>query len=144
MRALIIFLFCLSASFGYAQDSVVVPAPAGAAGQIEDFMEVTKSAVANTPRPGKAVPAETRADVNRLLIISANDFLRALRENPTKEAYLACLDKGLTRVAPLTASTADRQQVADFYQELVEIVGLASSEGRLATFVAQQTSAAKQ
>jgi hypothetical protein len=42
---------------------------------------------------------------------------------------------GLARLEPLATTPEDRQQVADYFQELMEIVGLESSEGRLAAFV---------
>ncbi len=119
---------------GHAQTRMQVPAQA--ASQLTDLMELTKSEVARGAVKGK-VHAEVRPELNRYLVISANDFLRVTNDSPTKEAYLQCLDKGLARVAPLTTTVRDRQQVAEYFQELMEIVGLESSEGRLATFVEQ-------
>ncbi|GAA4347744.1 hypothetical protein GCM10023185_03010 [Hymenobacter saemangeumensis] len=122
-----------------AQDSTPVQVPANAITQLEDFMEVTKQAVATKAKPGKNIHVEARPEVNRQLIIAADEFRRVTRETPSREAYLECIDKGLARVASLTSNAVERQQVADFFQELVEIVGLKSSDGRLAAFVANGT-----
>ena len=84
----------------------------------------------------KKAHAEVRPGLNRYLVISADDFLRVAANKPTKEAYLGCLDKGLARVAQLATSPQDRKDVAEYYQELMEIVGLESSDGRRAAFVA--------
>lgn len=136
MRLILLFWLALATLPAIAQNSTPVMVPGDAISQLEDLMEATKTAASSKVAPGKKIHAEARPDVNRLLIISADDFRRVVREKPTREAFLECLDKGLARVAPLTADAMDRQQVADFYQELVEIVGLRSSEGRLTQFVA--------
>lgn len=120
---------------GHAQTRMQVPAKAAI--QLTDLMELTKSEVAKKGTVKGKVQAEVRPDLNRYLVISANDFLQVTNNAPTKEAYLQCLDKGLARVAPLTTDVQDRQQVAEYFQELMEIVGLESSEGRLDTFVGQ-------
>ncbi|MBH8559557.1 DUF4844 domain-containing protein [Hymenobacter negativus] len=111
-----------------------IQVPAQAITQLEDLKELTKAEVAKVGKATKA-HAEVRPDLNRYLVISADDFLRVTKEQPTKEAYLKCLDNGLARVAPLTETATDRQQVAEYFQELMEIVGLESSEGRLDSFV---------
>jgi len=135
--SLLVLLFSLATLPSLAQDSTPVVLPANAVSQIEDFMEVTKHAVAEKAKPGKKIHVEARPEVNRLLIISADDFRRISKENPTREAYLESIDKGLARVAPLTNDAIERQQVADFFQELIEMVGLSSSDGKLQAFVAQ-------
>ena len=134
-QLLLIGLLSGAALTGHAQTRMQVPAKA--ATQLTDLMELTKSEVAKKGAVKGKVQAEVRPDLNRYLVISANDFLQVTNNAPTKEAYLQCLDKGLARVAPLTADVQDRQQVAEYFQELMEIVGLESSEGRLATFVGQ-------
>ncbi|GAB3583029.1 hypothetical protein GCM10027345_28090 [Hymenobacter daeguensis] len=111
--------------------------PAKASSQLADLMDLTKAEVAKTSKVKAKAHAEVRPDLNRYLVISTNDFLQVTNNNPTKEAYLQCIDKGLARVAPLTNSVQDRQQVAEYFQELMEIVGLESSEGKLAAFVSQ-------
>ena len=111
--------------------------PAKAISQLEDLKELTKAEVLKTSK-AKA-QAEVRPELNRLLVISADEFVRAARNAPSKEAYLNCIDTGLTRLAPLATTVQDRQQIAEYFQELMEIVGLESSEGRLDAFVAQAT-----
>lgn len=130
----LIGLLSLATLAGHAQTGTPVKVPAQAITQLEDLKELTKAEVAKGGKATKA-HAEVRPELNRYLVISADDFLRVTKERPTKEAYLKCLDAGLARVAPLTATTTDRQQVAEYFQELMEIVGLESSEGRLMAFV---------
>ena len=118
---------------------ILIKYPPRPSTQLEDLKETTPdisgSGQKATERPTKA-HAEVRPDSQPLpSSISADDFLRVTKEQPTKEAYLKCLDNGLARVAPLTTSAVDRQQVAEYFQDLMEIVGLESSEGRLAAFV---------
>ena len=127
-------LLTLGALAANAQTGTPVKVPAKAITQLEDLKELTKAEVSKAGKGTKA-HAEVRPDLNRYLVISADDFLRVTKEQPTKEAYLKCLDTGLARVAALTATATDRQQVAEYFQELMEIVGLESSEGRLAAFV---------
>jgi hypothetical protein len=134
-QLLLIGLLSAAVLTGHAQTRMQVPTQA--ASQLTDLMELTKSEVAKKGAAKGKVHAEVRPDLNRFLVISANDFLQVTNSGPTKEAYLQCLDKGLARVAPLTTDVQDRQQVAEYFQELMEIVGLESSEGRLATFVSQ-------
>jgi len=52
---------------------------------------------------------------------------------------LQSLDAGLVRLMPLVPQVEDRQQVAEYYQDLLDIVGLDSSEGRLTAFVEGNT-----
>jgi hypothetical protein len=124
---------------GYAQTGAPMQVPAQAVSQLEDLKELTKSTVEQkaAKKHANKLPAESRPDLNRYLVISADDFVRVTTAKPTKEAYLECLDRGLARLAPLTATPTERKQVAEYYQELMEIVGLPSSEGRLDAFIAQ-------
>ncbi|MBO2010415.1 DUF4844 domain-containing protein [Hymenobacter negativus] len=129
------FLSC-AALTGQAQ-STPMQVPAKASSQLADLMDLTKAEVSKKSTVKAKTHAEARPELNRYLVISANDFLQVTNNAPTKEAYLQCIDKGLARLAPLTTNVQDRQQVAEYFQELMEIVGLESSDGRLASFVAQ-------
>jgi hypothetical protein len=136
-QTLLIGLLTCAALVGHAQAGTRMQVPPKAVSQLEDLMELTKSEVPKKKSVKATAHAEVRPDLNRLLVISANDFLRVTNSSPTKEAYLQCLDTGLTRLAPLATSVQDRQQIAEYFQELMEIVGLESSEGKLAAFVSQ-------
>lgn len=134
MRALLTLALGFSLSAAYAQTSMTVPRTAIT--QLEDLMEATKKAVAK-PKSNSKLPAEVNPELNRYLVIAADDFVRVTRETPTREAYLTAIDKGLGRLTPLATSKELRQQVADYYLDLIEIVGLDSSDGKLDSFVAQ-------
>jgi hypothetical protein len=140
MRSIFLLLFLLAALSSHAQTPVPMQVPSKAIGQLEDLKELTKkTAVTKQKRPGKQ-PAETNPELNRYLVIAADDFVRVTTDNPTREAYIACIDKGLARMAPLATTTVLRQQVADYYLDLMEIVGLGSSDGKLDSFVSQAAS----
>lgn len=134
MRTLLIVILSCVALAGYAQSATPMQVPTKAISQLEDLKELMKSEV--VAETDKKASAESRPELNRFLVISTDDFLRVANNRPTKEAYLKCLDMGLARINPLVSNSLDRQQVAYYFQEIMEIVGLESSEGRLSTFVA--------
>lgn len=133
MRASLLLLLCLTAFAGYAQNGTAIKVPATALEQLEELKELTKTEAVTGKTKGR-LHAETRPDINRWLVVSANDFVQVTRVNPTQEAYLLCIETGLARLAPLAQRVEERQQVAEFFQELMEIVGLKSSGGRLTAF----------
>lgn len=136
IRILLTLALAFGLSAAYAQASSPMTVSRTALTQLEDLMEATKKAAAK-PKTTDKRPAEINPELNRYLVIAADDFVRVTRETPTREAYLAAIDKGLGRLAPLAATRALRQQVADYYLDLLEIVGLDSSDGKLDAFVAQ-------
>lgn len=120
----------------HAQAGPPMAVPPTAISHLENLMEATKKAAAKSPG-AKARHAEINPELNRYLVIAADDFLRVTRDVPSREAYLAAIDKGLGRFTALATTRLLRQQVADYYLDLLEIVGLESSEGKLDAFVAQ-------
>ena len=137
MRTLTVSLLLvgLSTLTGFAQTSAPLVVPKEAVSRLEEVKELTKAVAVAKDTKGK-LQAEVRPDVNRMLVLSTEEFVRVTTQNPTKEAYLLCLDQGLARVSPLTTDVQDRLQVAEYYQDLLEIVGMPSSEGRLTAFAA--------
>lgn len=139
MRFVLLGLLVVAALSGRAQEVAPAPAmtvPVKATVLLEKMRKQTLAAVVVGKRPD-SLPAETRPLLNKILLQSATDFLAITTRKPTKEAYLQSLDAGLSRLNPLISQVEDRQQVAEYYQDLLEIVGLESSEGRLAAFVAR-------
>ena len=134
MRTLFFCLFGLSTLAGYAQTAPPLTVPADAVTQLEDLKETTKQVVVTKATKAR-MQAETRPEVNRLLVLAADNFVRITTAGkPTREAYLQSLDNDLARIAPLATDEQDRRQIAEYFQELLEIVGLPSSEGRLTAF----------
>ena len=65
---------------------------------LEDLKETMKR-VAVVKDKGHRQPAEINPELNRQLVIAADDFVRVtMLAQPTQEAYLACIDKGLGRM----------------------------------------------
>ena len=104
--------------------------------RLEDFIEATKH-VAEPSAPLKS-EAEARPELNRLLVIAAFDFVQITRHAPSRDAYMQAMDRGLERFDLLMVMPGDRCQVAEFYVDLMDIVGVDSSDGRLDAFVARQ------
>ena len=134
MKFLLIGLLTLGTLSCYAQDITPVPLPPKAVVKLEKMLKSTQTVVV-VGRSQSALPAEARPMLNRVLVQSTSDFLAIAHSHPTKEAYFKCVDTGLARILPMVPKVEDRQQVAEYYQDLLDIVGLESSEGRLVSFV---------
>ena len=137
MRYAFLLFLALAALAGRAQTATPMTIRPNTLNHLEDLKETMKH-VAVTKDKGRKQPAEINPELNRNLVIAADDFVRVtLLAQPTQEAYLACIDKGLARVAPIATTPDLRQQVADYYLDLMEIVGLPNSAGKLDAFVGQ-------
>ena len=143
MRIFLLSLLALVASTGYAQTSTTLQVPAKAAAKLERVLKQTQEAVVIGKRAG-GLPVEARPMLNRVLVQSASDFMTITGHNPSKEAYLKSVDTGLSRLNPLMKTLEDRQHVAAYYEDLLDIVGIDSSEGRLPAFVENEVVAAKE
>jgi hypothetical protein len=125
-------LLVLSAFVAHAQGT---PRPGSSLviGRLEDFIEATKH-VAEAGATAKS-QAEARPALNRLLVMAAFDFVQITRTAPGRETYLQAMDNGLVRFDPLMVTPDDRREIAEFYVDLMDIVGIDSSDGRLNAFV---------
>ncbi|OGX82566.1 hypothetical protein BEN47_04055 [Hymenobacter lapidarius] len=141
MRLFLLGFFTLCALAGQAQTTALA-VPEKATAKLEKLLKQTRTAVEAGKR-ASTLPAETRPVLNQILVQSTREFLAITAGKPTKDAYLQSLDAGLARLAPLVPHTDDRAQVAEHYQDLLDIVGLESSEGRLTAFMEGSTMAAR-
>ncbi len=132
MRAFLLLALLGAAQIGRAQTPVSVPAKAIA--RLEQLVRKTQAVVVIGSSSGK-LPVEARPRLNRVLVESSAEFLRLAANNPTREGYFKTLDASLARLDALAAAAEDRQQLAEYFQDLLDIVGLESSEGRLGAFV---------
>lgn len=82
-----------------------------------------------------AWPEEQRPVLEAVLNRSADEFLRITQTGPTEERYRQALAAGLSQIEGDQLDTEDRERVAGQYQDLMDIVGLRSSEGLLNEFV---------
>lgn len=70
--------------------------------------------------------------------LAAKDFQKvATSSNPTNERYMEAIKTGLSRFSEiyLELDTEDREQVCVYFEELMDIVGLESSNGQLNMFM---------
>ena len=132
MRAFLLLALLCIALVGHAQTPV--PVPAKAIARLEQLVRKTQEVVIiGNSNPN--LPVEARPRLNRVLVESVAEFLRQASHNPTREGYLKTLDASLTRLEILAVEAEDRQQLAEYFQDVLDIVGLESSEGRLTAFV---------
>ena len=136
MKKLLFTLFTFTALASHAQNLAPVPhiVPGKAVVQLETILRQTQVEVV-VDRRNSTLSAEMRLLLNRILVQSAKDFLAITHDKPTKEAYYKSLELGLERLKSLATKKEDREQVAEYFQDLLDIVGLKSSEGRLMAFV---------
>ncbi|MET4075126.1 hypothetical protein ABIB44_002383 [Hymenobacter sp. UYCo722] len=109
--------------------------------RLEDFIEATKHVA--EPSATLRSQVEARPELNRLLVITAFDFVQITRVAPGRDAYLQAMDRGLERFEPLMVTADDRYEVAEFYIDLMDIVGIDSSDERLNDFVARRLTGLK-
>lgn len=68
--------------------------------------------------------------------LAIDDFLRIVRSgNATEQAYLDAIRKGLSRFNKINLDTEDRERTAGYFMQMMDIVGLESSDGLLNRFV---------
>ena len=132
MRAFLLLALLCVALISHAQTSV--PVPAKAIARLEQLVRKTQEVVV-IGNSNPHLPVEARPRLNRVLVESAVEFLRQASHNPTREGYFQTLDAGLARLDMLAPEAKDRQQLAEYFQDVLDIVGLESSEGRLTAFV---------
>ena len=141
MKILLLCLFAIGTMTAYSQSMEL---PKNAVLKIQKYKERTQAAVEIGHRRSKTkLQVECQPIINKLLVLSADEFIRASKK-PTRDDYLRCIENGLARIALRTTIVQERQQIAEFYQDLMDIVGLESSEGRLDEFVEAAASLAKQ
>jgi Domain of unknown function (DUF4844) len=128
---LLLTLLCIAVA-GRAQTPV--PVPAKAVARLEQLVRKTQAVVV-IGNSSRKLPVEARPKLNRVLVESSAEFLRLASNNPTREGYFKTLDASLARLNPLATEVNDRQQLAEYFQDVLDIVGVESSEGRLTAFV---------
>ena len=67
---------------------------------------------------------------------AAEDFRQiSLRPASTNDDYLQAIRTGLGRFEGIYLDSEDRERVCHYFEELMDIVGLESSDGQLMTFM---------
>jgi len=85
--------------------------------------------------PG-AASRKVKKQLTERINLAADDFAAvASGEAPTQEEYLDAIDKALERFTDIYIDTEDREQVGFYFEELMDIVDLESSEGKLNNFL---------
>lgn len=85
--------------------------------------------------PGIA-DASMRPVLSAKINLAIGDFLQIVRSgNATEQAYLDSIRKGLSRFNKIDLDTEDRERTAGYFMQMMDIVGLESSDGLLNRFV---------
>lgn len=121
----------------HAQTPTAFTLPSRAAVKLEKTLKKTQAEVITDRKPN-FVHVAARPLINRILVQSTTDFLAISSNGPTKEAFLQSLGTSLTNLSPLVKKMEEREDLAVYYQSLLEIVGLESSEGLLSAFVVKK------
>ena len=81
------------------------------------------------------VTFKNQVKISQIMGTSTDDFIKIASSEPSEEAYLKSIDASLAQLTPLTRNPDDREEVAKYYQELMDAVQLPTSGGRLNDFV---------
>ena len=85
--------------------------------------------------PGLADPT-LQPILTEKINLSAEDFkIIAAKRNATEKDYQKVIKNGLRRFDYLALDTEERERVCTYYEELMDIIGLKSSEGALNNFL---------
>lgn len=76
---------------------------------------------------------QLQSKLNSLLNVAADDFIKVLNDGPTDKKFQESIVLGLTRFTPYynDLDTEDRTRVCNYFEELMDDVGLESSGGEL-------------
>lgn len=78
-----------------------------------------------------------RPELTKLINLAADDFIEvAKKETPTREVYWEKIKEGLQRFSDIypDLSASDIKRIIDYYEELMDLVNLRSSNGELSKF----------
>ena len=156
MRKQLFYCLLLSPLAGFAQTTpapdvaaaplIALAAPAPAALlplRTDAARKLTKMKSTIKPLSDELTAFKTRPQVAQILAESTDDFLQIMGGRPSEEAYFQILDSSLAQLIPLTRAPDDRAQVAEYYEDLLDIVGIKNSAGRLNAFVGRPKTKAK-
>lgn len=124
-------MFCLTA-FGQQQTQTFDSMNK----QFEEFI-VKKKFVEEGFYPGIA-EEKLRPIFTEKINLAAKDFQKvAISPDPSNEKYLEAIKTGLSRFSEIyfELDTEDRERVCVYFEELMDIVGLESSNGQLNMFM---------
>lgn len=91
----------------------------------------------NTFYPGIADKV-IRPEYSKRINMAADDFMKiAAKDNPTAKEYQQAINAGLNRFSSdyISIDTEDRERICLYFEELMDIVGLESSDGLLNKFM---------
>jgi hypothetical protein len=130
----IFILFLILSACG--QNVTEMKTPENAVKKFAEFIE-KKKFVEENYYPGIA-DEKMRPLFTEKINQTANDFKTvAVSKNPTDKKYLEKIEIGLSRFADIymELDTEDRERVCAYFEELMNIVGLESSNGLLNNFM---------
>ncbi|MGE9310817.1 DUF4844 domain-containing protein [Niabella sp. CJ426] len=104
---------------------------------LEEFSKVPKFEADEVLFYDGLADDELRLLLNNVINESANEFIDIVNMDGKGSDYLQVMTNGLKKIdeAKLLLDTTDREMVCSYYENLMDIVGLESSEGLLNTWL---------
>ena len=130
--AILIFISLTFAHCGQGQ----IKTPGNAMKEFEKFKEKEKFGIEKS-YPGIADPKMRPILTKKINKVADNFNIVAQKSNPTNDEYQNQIKLGLESFADVYISldTEDRERVCHYFEEIMDIVGLESSEGKLNDFM---------
>ncbi len=132
------FLATILLRFSNACGQAQIKTPTTAMNKLEEFKAKAKFTEDNTiPYPGLS-DKNLLPTVNEKINLIAEDFKTvAAKETATEKDYQDKIEIGLRRFSDvyLQLDTGDRERICTYVEELMDIVGLKSSDGYLNNFM---------
>ena len=79
--------------------------------------------------------SEIRKNLNEKIDKAINEFIDAAKNNSSKDEYLALLKKEVYRFDQDELDTEDAERVGTIFEQIMDCIGLESSEGILNTWM---------
>jgi hypothetical protein len=132
MRYLFILIFGLFTLNSHSQTNITKKVKMDAKQRIEKFKHEPKFEVENSGEyyQGLSVP-NLKSHFTELLNKSADEFIQVSQNHPTDQKYQQKIKIGLERFNPNYSEldTEDREKICGYVAELMNCVGLKSSDG---------------
>jgi hypothetical protein len=133
-QTLLIFIIILFSSCGQGK----IKTPIDAMNKFDNFRNKEKFLPDNTIfYPGIGIP-ELKPILTEKINLASDDFKKiAESNNPTDIDYQNAIKKGLQRFSEIyiELDTENRERICTYFEELMDIVGLESSDGQLNDFM---------
>ena len=134
MRFYLLLLVCFTSLHSCAQKQMKIPTDA--VKKLEAFKAKDKFYPDDSVYYPGLMDSTTKPLFVSLMNAAADDFKKVVESGTATEAsYHNAIDNAIKRFEPYFIDTEDRERIGRYFEELMDIVGLQSSGGRINRFV---------